>query len=389
MSAIDRHLPEGRLSRGVVHGDLVYVAGTTADHRARPIKDQTAEVLAKIDGILAACGSNKSRLLTATVYVADMRLKPGMDEAWLAWVDGANPPARATVEARLGTPQELVEIQCIAVAVKKWRSPPPPPRGLRTDCSTAITQINPAGDVLPGTPTAPDATQAAQDRQHRKEFVRCAEKRCNCLGFTFGRGRWEIDTTEVSTILRDNYHRVVEQPARVCDVIVYGVAGGTYDHVGLVVEVTRTARLPRSAARPRRARSSTTIPPTSRPTATTTKSTSATPSPPCPRPRRRRSPPPTTPRNCSARRRTRSSARERIAPPSRSLPSFRFFFDVHSGPQSTLIGALSAFRRAATLKPKCSMTGNTEGKSRHRRQRSYDRPASSHAWKKAHAEPGD
>ena len=114
MSAITRHLPDGRLSRGVVHGNLVYVAGTTADHRARPIKDQTAEVLAKIDAVLAACGSDKSRILTATVYVADMRLKPGMDEAWLAWVDKANPPARATVETRLGTPDTLVEIMCIA-----------------------------------------------------------------------------------------------------------------------------------------------------------------------------------------------------------------------------------------------------------------------------------
>ena len=114
MSAITRHLPDGRLSRGVVHGDLVYVAGTTADHRAKPIKDQTAEVLAKIDAILAACGTDKSRLLTATVYVADMRHKPGMDEAWLAWVDKTNPPARATVETRLGTPDTLVEIMCIA-----------------------------------------------------------------------------------------------------------------------------------------------------------------------------------------------------------------------------------------------------------------------------------
>jgi hypothetical protein len=97
--------------------------------------------------------------------------------------------------------------------------------------------VNPAGDPHPGTPAAPNATQAAEDQQRRKEFVRRAAKRCNCVGFTFGRGRWEIDTAEVPTILRDNYTRVVERPARVCCIIAYGVDGGTYDHVGLVVEV--------------------------------------------------------------------------------------------------------------------------------------------------------
>jgi enamine deaminase RidA (YjgF/YER057c/UK114 family) len=78
------------------------------------MKEQTADVLRQIDALLAACGTNKSRILSATVYVRDMKLKPGMDEAWLAWVDQAHPPARATVQAELGSPDTLVEIMCTA-----------------------------------------------------------------------------------------------------------------------------------------------------------------------------------------------------------------------------------------------------------------------------------
>jgi enamine deaminase RidA (YjgF/YER057c/UK114 family) len=72
------------------------------------------DVLRQIDALLATCGTNKSRILSATVYVRDMKLKPEMDEAWLAWVDQRNPPARATVQAELGSPDTLVEIMCTA-----------------------------------------------------------------------------------------------------------------------------------------------------------------------------------------------------------------------------------------------------------------------------------
>ena len=64
------------------------------------MKAQTEDVLRQIDALLAKCGSDKSRILTATVYVNDMKLKPAMDEAWMAWVDRKNPPARATVAGR-------------------------------------------------------------------------------------------------------------------------------------------------------------------------------------------------------------------------------------------------------------------------------------------------
>lgn len=114
MSNITRHQSDARLSRAVIHNGVVYLAGTTADNRKGSSREQTAEILAKIDGLLKLAGTDKSRLLSAVVYVADMRVKPGMDEAWMAWIDPKNPPARATVETRLGTPDTLVEIMVVA-----------------------------------------------------------------------------------------------------------------------------------------------------------------------------------------------------------------------------------------------------------------------------------
>jgi len=114
MGSITRHQSDARLSRAVIHNGVVYLAGTTADNRGASSKGQTEEILAKIDALLKLSGTNKSRLLSAVVYVADMRVKPGMDEAWMAWIDPANPPARATVETRLGSADTLVEIMVTA-----------------------------------------------------------------------------------------------------------------------------------------------------------------------------------------------------------------------------------------------------------------------------------
>jgi enamine deaminase RidA (YjgF/YER057c/UK114 family) len=114
MADIKRYQSDARLSRVVTHGGIAYLAGLTADNRSASIKGQTAEVLAKIDALLKLAGSDKSRLLSTMIYISDMRLKPQMDEAWLAWVDPAQPPARACVEARLGTPDTLVEIMVTA-----------------------------------------------------------------------------------------------------------------------------------------------------------------------------------------------------------------------------------------------------------------------------------
>ena len=108
--SIERHEPSGHLSKAVEHNGTVYIAGTTAADRSVGMKEQTAQILATIDGLLAKCGTNKSKLLSATIYISDMAQKPAMNEAWLAWIDLKNPPTRACVTAELGTPTTLVEI---------------------------------------------------------------------------------------------------------------------------------------------------------------------------------------------------------------------------------------------------------------------------------------
>jgi enamine deaminase RidA (YjgF/YER057c/UK114 family) len=110
MSGIQRFNSDKRLSRAVTHGNTVYLSGLTADDRSKDMRGQTAEILAKIDALLKTAGTDKSKLLTATIWITDMRAKPEMDEAWAAWADQQNLPARACVEARLGTPDTLVEI---------------------------------------------------------------------------------------------------------------------------------------------------------------------------------------------------------------------------------------------------------------------------------------
>ena len=112
--SIKRHHPGASLSRLVEFGNLVFVAGTTADNRAASCKAQTEEVLKKIDKLLDEGGTNKSRILWANVWIADMAEKGEMDAGWQAWVDPNNKPARATVESGLGTPDTRVEIMMIA-----------------------------------------------------------------------------------------------------------------------------------------------------------------------------------------------------------------------------------------------------------------------------------
>jgi len=114
MSTITRHQSDSRLSRAVIHNGTVYLAGLTADNRGAGMKEQTTEILKKIDALLKTSGSDKSKLLTAMIWITDMRLKPQMDEAWIAWADAKNLPTRACVESRLGTPDTLVEIMVVA-----------------------------------------------------------------------------------------------------------------------------------------------------------------------------------------------------------------------------------------------------------------------------------
>ena len=104
-----------RMSQAVVHGDTVYLAGVVARTAAgESVAKQTQEILSTIDGHLAKAGSDKSKLLTATIYITDMKNFAEMNAVWDAWVSPGNTPARATVEVKLATPQYSVEIMVIA-----------------------------------------------------------------------------------------------------------------------------------------------------------------------------------------------------------------------------------------------------------------------------------
>lgn len=110
---IERFGPGAWNSKAVVHEGVVYMSGMVADDKSAPMKEQTEQVLARIDRFLAEAGSDKSKILSSVVYLADMSKKDDMNEAWIAWMDPDNPPARAAVGTVL-TPGTLVEIMVIA-----------------------------------------------------------------------------------------------------------------------------------------------------------------------------------------------------------------------------------------------------------------------------------
>ncbi len=114
MTTIARHQSDTRLSRLVTHNGVAYLAGLTADNRAAGVKGQTEQILKKIDELLALAGTNKTRLLSAVIYLSDIRSKGPMDEAWASWINAKDTPARVCVEARLGTTDTLVEIMVVA-----------------------------------------------------------------------------------------------------------------------------------------------------------------------------------------------------------------------------------------------------------------------------------
>ena len=105
-----------RMSQAVVHNGTVYLAGQVAADAGPSAAAQTEQILKQIDGLLASVGSSKSKLLSATIYLASMSSYAEMNKVWDAWVDAANTPARATVEAQLAQPKYLIEIAVIAAA---------------------------------------------------------------------------------------------------------------------------------------------------------------------------------------------------------------------------------------------------------------------------------
>ena len=102
------------MSQCVVHNDTVYLAGQVDRDAAPTAGEQTQRILARIDELLAMAGTDKSKVLTATIWLSDMRFFSEMNEVWDAWVSPENTPARACVEARLATTKFLVEIRMTA-----------------------------------------------------------------------------------------------------------------------------------------------------------------------------------------------------------------------------------------------------------------------------------
>ena len=103
-----------RMSQAVVHNDTVYLAGQVAADPATDVAGQTRQVLAAIDALLAEAGTDKTRILSANIYLADIGTFAQMNSVWDGWVAAGHTPARATVEARLASPVYKVEIQIVA-----------------------------------------------------------------------------------------------------------------------------------------------------------------------------------------------------------------------------------------------------------------------------------
>lgn len=114
-TAIERHEPEGGILSNVVQANgLIFTAGMVGDDLTLDVAGQMREALAYLDKCLALCGSDKSRILFATIWLKDIRDREAMNEAWLAWVDPAHLPARACVQAAMADKQYLVELAVVA-----------------------------------------------------------------------------------------------------------------------------------------------------------------------------------------------------------------------------------------------------------------------------------
>ena len=97
-----------RMTQAVVHGNTVYLAGQVG--AGKTVAEQTADILATVDRLLKAAGSDKSKLLQAIIWLDDMKDFAEMNSVWDKWVDPQNTPARATGEAKLAAAQYKVEI---------------------------------------------------------------------------------------------------------------------------------------------------------------------------------------------------------------------------------------------------------------------------------------
>ena len=112
---IERHETGPRMSKAVVHGNTVYLpASSPTRPRARASPNRPKASSSQIDGFLAKAGTDKSKLLSANIWITDMANFAEMNAVWDAWVSPGHTPARATVEAKLASPDYKVEIMVVA-----------------------------------------------------------------------------------------------------------------------------------------------------------------------------------------------------------------------------------------------------------------------------------
>ena len=108
--SIQRQDTKTRMSRIVTHNGTVYLCGQVCKDATKDITEQTITMLEKVDELLLQAGSDRQHMLSATVYVRDMKDFAAMNDVWDAWVPEGHAPARACVEARMARPELLVEI---------------------------------------------------------------------------------------------------------------------------------------------------------------------------------------------------------------------------------------------------------------------------------------
>ena len=111
---LKRHESKGILSKVVEANGFVWTAGITPDDTKQDVTGQARQVLKEIDRLLALAGSDKSKVISATIWVPDIRLRDKMNIAWTEWTGGQNLPGRACIEAKLADPLILVEIAVVA-----------------------------------------------------------------------------------------------------------------------------------------------------------------------------------------------------------------------------------------------------------------------------------
>lgn len=114
MTDITRIDPGPRLSEATVHGDRMYLSGMIPEDTSRDIASQVKQTLAEIDSLLAKGGSDKTKILSAVIWLADIADFAAMNAVWDAWVAPGQTPARATVQAKLSDPAMKVEIMVVA-----------------------------------------------------------------------------------------------------------------------------------------------------------------------------------------------------------------------------------------------------------------------------------